>query len=226
MPTVDGGSPSKPSVVKRLLDDRSVAFWQVASGACAVITLIAACSTWGWTRLRSPEDQVKDNPTAESAPAMTSPPSPKPPTTQAEPSTQSSFVARETKYLTTLEPVKEYSWWGKWADAPATVNDVAYKRAITTSTCGYDLYREYLVKRQYKYFRADVGIADDTEDAFEAEVHVVDEQGMVLERATIRPGAPASFDVPVDEVLRLKLLVKEGGCWTRTVVWGDARLVR
>ncbi|WP_175439990.1 NPCBM/NEW2 domain-containing protein [Micromonospora nigra] len=119
-------------------------------------------------------------------------------------------MARETKYLTTVEPVKEYSWWGEWTDAPATVNNVAYKRAMATSTCGYDLYREYLVKRQYKYFRADVGIADDTEDASETEVHVVNEEGRVLERATVRPGTPVSFDVPIDDVLRLRLLVVEG----------------
>ncbi|MEU4773959.1 NPCBM/NEW2 domain-containing protein [Micromonospora sp. NPDC023644] len=203
-----------------------MAFWQVASGACAVITLLVACGTWGWARLRSPEDEVKGSPPAESAPAATGSSSLKPSTAKTEPSTQPSFVARETKHLTTLEPVKEYSWWGKWTDAPATVNDVAYKRAMTTSTCGYDLYREYLVKRQYKYFRAVVGIADDTEDAFEAEVQVINEAGTVLERATVRPGAPVSLDVAIDDVLRLKLLVTEGGCWTRTVVWGDARIVR
>ena len=200
-----------------MLSERSVAAWQVVGGICAAVTLVAAVGGAVISSLSSDEEAQppSENPAAAPTPAGTAAPPPEP-----------VFSAREVKYLSTMKPVKQYDWWGEWTDAPAVVNDVEYRRAMSVSTCGYDLYREYLVKRDFQRFRADVGIADDTEDATQAEIRVADESGAVLYQQVVRPGEPARLDVPIDDVLRLKLEVGEGGCATRTVVWGDARVER
>ncbi|MEV0269805.1 NPCBM/NEW2 domain-containing protein [Hamadaea sp. NPDC050747] len=234
MPTVEGGPGDAGRVKSRgVIGERSVAFWTVVSGVCAVLTMVVGGAAWGWTQLRGPDRHAAAPSPSTLASAhtpgvATGPSSPEPSSTIEPPriSTQSPFAAQEVKYLANLKPVNEYAWFGTWADTTATVNNTTYTKAITTSTCGYDLYREYLVKRQYRFFKADVGIADNTEDAVAAEVQVLDEKGEVLQRATVQPGEATPFEVPIDDVLRLRLVVKEWGCGSRIVVWGDPRIER
>ncbi|MBV1854337.1 hypothetical protein [Catellatospora tritici] len=177
------------SLVKSLLGKRSVAAWQVVGGVCAAVTLVAGCCTWavGTLASRDPSDASTGAPSASGSARARA--SASPAVIPLASSGLLPFTASETRYLATMKPLNETYGWD---DVPRTVNNVTYRRAMTATGCVGDEYRTYLVKKEYRRFRAEAGIADDSRSSYETEVYLSDENGTILYRDVARPGEPAA----------------------------------
>jgi serine/threonine-protein kinase len=136
--------------------------------------------------------------------------------------------------LDSLEPVE-----GQWGSTPGTgvvmMSGDQYLHSLSSSASACSSssevgYVEYNLARAYTKFRADVGLADGSEnDKLKVLLEVIADDRPVG-RAEIEYGKPVSLDIDMTEVLRLRIqwqvtsTYEEAGCNSALVTLGDPRL--
>jgi hypothetical protein len=154
------------------------------------------------------------------------------PTAQPSPSGRPVYLSDLTGTVNSLYPSPES---GKWSiTGTAYDHSLGYPDLCASSTGGpISLSVTYTISGSYRYFTAEVGVADgaapdDQNQQVTFEVDGPDDGGSSNELGSksAQYGRPTTIKLPIHGITQLTLTTGQtSGCISSTVIWGDARLV-
>jgi NPCBM/NEW2 domain-containing protein len=189
----------------------------VVSAVVAILGLwLAGSSPPGGGRPTATTAVATDTTSSTSAPLATA---------SSEAPSQTTIAALTTSYIDEMTGLADpYD-----SSGVAKINGDPYPHSQGAGFCFGSNQRnwEYDLGRKFSRFRATIGLSDSSTSKALVRYEIVGDEQPIYKK-DVRLGQAVSVDVPVQNVLRLRLkstlLSKEGACGAASAEWGEARV--